>query len=659
MIIGGLLALIAVVLLPTLRFGFVYDDWWTFVSNGFLRRPGELGVLLRREAVARNIPDAFRPTLVVFDVITYQLFATSRLLHHLLSVALHLTTCWLLERWLAQLGAPVVTRAATIALFGLMAVHAEAIAVVSFREDLLAAALGLLALLVLSRGLRAPGRTRARTTGVLLLGGLVMAAACGAKMSAATLPLLWLLAEQQSPWRTKQLAPTLRALGFVALGAGVGLAIAHTVHLHGGISPYGVEHAARPNLRLYVNRVGLGPVLAQSTQIHLAYLQQMIAPYGLSPEYTDRGARWTDPATILASAALVGLLMWGVYCGLRRRRPLAALALLGALALAIPTSNLAAMPNMRADRFLYLTSVPVCLGLASLCLTAGAGLARRFGRDAETRDQTREWMWRLAPLVAYGVVQGAVLQGSVQTYASSGRLWTVALQRAPDSARAHALFTESLLAAVRRTPESEHSHSVVLTRIEGHCRNALRLDPHYELSEVCMARLALARRQWEQAHHHFSRALVLSPDRNMRLLAALAQISLDRPGLDADERKAQARMYLDRGLREYPYAPELRAVSGRIAHLTGDPEHAALEYREAESLAPERLQTIVWGLELALDLGDALAARKIWVRYRKVLGRAPEVQRASLLLRTREVERLFPSRTRTSILTDGVFPDEP
>ena len=47
----GVLGLIAVVHLPLLRFGMVYDDGWTLRSNGFLR-PGhfDLGLLLSPEA---------------------------------------------------------------------------------------------------------------------------------------------------------------------------------------------------------------------------------------------------------------------------------------------------------------------------------------------------------------------------------------------------------------------------------------------------------------------------------------------------------------------------------------------------------------------------------------------------------------------------------
>ncbi len=652
-IIGGLLGLIAVVLLPLVQFRFVYDDWWTFVSNGFLRRPSELALLLSPEAVARNIPDAFRPTLVVFDVLTYQVFGTSSHAHHLLSIGLHVLVCWLLARWLARLGAPLLLQAASMTMFGLLAVHAEAIAVISFREDLLAAALGLLALL---RATHFSQQQRG-AFGSLLLAALLMALACGAKMSAATLPLLWLLASTLRPWSASSGSWPRQAPAFSALCLGLALALAHTTYLHGGLSPYvgasasaGVESV--PNLRLYTNRVGLGPVLAQSTQIHLGYLQQITLPWGLSPEYTDRGASWSDPATVLASASLLALAGWGLWSAIRRRHPLMALAILGGFALALPTSNLAAMPNMRADRFVYLTSAPVCVGLSSALLAAGARLAGRNLSDLRTELATA---LRLAPLAVFCIVQGAVLLAAAQTYRTGGNLWTIAVERAPDSSRAHAVFAEILLAVARNTPRGEQSHELILNRVAAHCEIAKRLDRQYELPEICLARLAVARRAWGDAERHFIRALELSPDRNSRILASLAQISLDVPGVDAELRRQRSQAWLARGLRDYPYSPELRAVAGRIAHIEGDPARALEHYRDARSLAPERLQTSIWGLELALDLGDAHAARKIWVHDRKLLGRASESQRASLLLRIREVERLFPSRPQTTILFDGVF----
>lgn len=622
-VIGGLLLLITLVHLPLIGFGFVYDDGWTITANGFLRQPGDLPLLFSPEAVARHVPDAFRPTLVAFDVLAYQLLGLHAGLHHALSILLHLAVCWLAQRWIALLGAPLELRAATMALYGVLAIHAEAVAVISFREDLLAAALGLGALVLASRTLRAERRPRSRTA---LAAAALLALACGAKASAAPLPLVWLLAETLAPWSApRPLRPRLALTAALALG--VALALAHTVLLHGSVDPYGAD-----NLRLHAARVGTSAVLAHSTTIHLGYLQQILVPLGLAADYVDAGARWSDPAVALALAALLALLAYGLWAARRPGRPLAALAILGAFALALPTSNLAAMPNMRADRFMYLPSLPICLGLAALALALGRRFAARLARPPLA----------FAPLLALVIVQGSFLQAHAQVFRSNGVLWARTHHDAPGSARAQALYGEVLLAALDPEERDQPAYARVLAAVRAQCRIAEREDPLDELTHLCFARLAIAERDWASARARLERALAQSPDRNHRILAALAQVHLDAPG-PAEARHAAAFHSLERGLAEYPYAPELWAVAGRIHHRLGDPARADLHYARAFELAPERWETTLWAAELALDRGDRAAARALLRSRREFLEAAVGAERASLRRRLRDDARLFPS----------------
>jgi tetratricopeptide (TPR) repeat protein len=633
-VLGALLVLIGLVLLPQLGFGFVSDDGWTLVANGFLRVPGDLWLLFTPEAVTRNVPDAFRPGLVVFDVLTYQLLGLDARLHHAVSIALHLGVCAVLAAWLRRLGAPLALWAATVAVFGLLAIHAEAIAVVSFREDLLAALLGLLACLAASAAVR--GRLRLAAPAVLL--SLV---ACACKQSAAAVPLLWLLAEALAPWQRPR-PPTRRLLLLtLALLAGAAVVFAHTTWLYGQAGPYGAT-----NLRLQSARDGLGPVLAMSTQIHLGYLQQMLAPFGLSPEYVDRGAAWTEPATVLASAALLALLLAGLASA--RRRPLVALAILGAFALALPTSNLAAMPNMRADRFMYLPSAPVCLGLAALLLLAGRRLA----------DRLREPNAWLVPVAAFSVLQGAVLVGAGFTYRNNTTLWTLARERAPGSARAQAVTGELLIASLGAAPTRER-RDLQLAQARAHCIVAERLDPHYELPQLCFARLAAAGKDWAGAHRRFAAALAVSPDRNARIHAGLVQTSLDLPRRAADERRRITLEALDRGLAEYPYSPELHDVAGQIFHRLGEPDRARLHYQRALTLAPERGEPLLGLVALLLDLGQPLEVRDLVAANTRTWLAADVVDRTALIARHRDALRLYaPTMVRFADLV-GVFADEP
>lgn len=628
--LGGVLALVALVHLPLLGFGFVYDDGWTIVTNGYLRAPEDLPLLLGPEAAARHVPDAFRPGLVAFDLLTYQLLGLSPALHHALSVLLHVGVCAALARWLRSLGAPASLLLGSAAIFGLLAVHAEAVAVVSFREDLLAALLGLLACASASRGRRvAPA--------LLALG------ACAMKQSAAALPLAWLLAEGLAPWRPRRSWSAL-ARGGLALAAGVGAAIGFTLAVHGTLDPYGPD-----NLRVFANRVGLGPVLAASLQIHVGYLQQLVVPLGLSPEYADRAAGWSDAATLLCAGGLAGLAGYALACV--RRRPVVALAVLGALALALPTSNLLPMPNMRADRFTYLPSALACVGLAALLLAAGRWLARHVPADRRTA-------LLVAPLAAFAVLQGSLRVAAAFTYRSNSQLWSIARERAPGSARAHAVWGELLIANVPADADAE-AEARALDRAEVHCRQAERLDPAYELPQLCFARLAAAREDWPTAYRRYEAALRVSPDRNAAIFAGLAEVALDQPGIAEESRRRTALDHLQEGLAGYPYSPELQTTAGRIFHRLGEPERAMTHYDLALRLAPERPEALIGALELLLDIGRPSDATGLLLRQKTAWFAADPSLRTALVARHRDALRLFAPSVILSADPVGVFAHDP
>ena len=620
----GVLTLVALVYLPSLLYGFVYDDHWTLIGNGFLRSPEDLHLLLSPEAAARNVPDAFRPALVLFDLATYQLLGVHPLPHHALSVALYLGVCWLIDRWLRGLNAPLSLRITTVGLWGIMAIHAEVVAVVSYREDLLAAAFGLGALVLADRALTSSSRLGAIVWSVL--GAAAMLLATGSKLSAAPLPAVWLLARTLAPWGQDEARTGRRWMVAAALGLGVALMLAHRVTVYGDLSPYEGEH----DPHLHAHRVGTAAVLAASTQIHLGYLAQVFTGVGLSPEYVDFGATWSEPATVLAAASLGSLLAYGLFAALGRRRPLAALVIGGAFLLAIPTSNAIAMPNMRADRFMLLPSVPMALGLASIALALGHWLARRTARPS----------WRLAPVVGLAVLQGALAQGAMVAYRSDSRLWEIARKRAPHSARAQAISGELLIARMQGS-ERLAADPAVRARAAAFCANAVRLDPLYDVGHLCRARLAALDRDWLAAHRHFARALDLVPRRRDRVLAALASVSLDRPDLPYDDRIERAFAYLDRALREYPYVAEVAAAAARIEHRLGRPERAVPHLRRARNLHPERWDLMLAGVELLLDLGHPSLARQVHDEAENLSREAAPSRRDAILRRLADAEKLF------------------
>ncbi|MCR9161741.1 MAG: tetratricopeptide repeat protein [Nannocystaceae bacterium] len=607
---GGVLLLTAFAFGSTLTFGFVYDDHWTLLGNGFLRDLGNLPMLLGPEAARAGVPDAFRPTLVAFDALSYAVLGLSPLGHHLLSVLLHVVVTALLGVWLSKEGAPRRAVVTSMTLFGVLAIHAEAVAVVSYREDLLAATLGLGAVVVAC--------TRRPTWWNLATCALLMAVSAGAKLSAAGLPLAWLALQRLSPWDTRRSWRDVAAPG-LALALGVGIVLAFRVGVLGGIDPYGASE------RVYASRVGLGPVLAASAQIHLSYLQQLWLPRGFSPEYVDYAASWLDPATMCAVLAFAGFaaMAWAT----RERAPLVAWVIVATAVLAAPTSNLAPMPNMRADRFVYLSSVPMCVGMSAALERLGEWMRGRFDLPA------------LLPWVAMVVLQGSVLQGATAAYRSESRLWQIALRRAPDSARAHAVLGELLVARLREQPDPS-DRPLLLVRARTHCAMALHFDPHAALSHMCEARLAAVERDWPRSHAAFVRALERMHTRRERALLAIASTSLDLPGIPYDQRVTRAFSALKRARREAPFVAEVFAVSGRLRHRLGEPEGAAEDYARASDLHPERWDVVMAGVELQLDLGHTAAASDLWAEATDALDDAPPSRVHALQRRIDAARRL-------------------
>jgi tetratricopeptide (TPR) repeat protein len=245
---------------------------------------------------------------------------------------------------------------------------------------------------------------------------------------------------------------------------------------------------------------------------------------------------------------------------------------------------------------------------------------------------------------------------------SNTTLWHTAARRAPESARAHALLGLEHIATAR---QGERISDEVLTAAEQSCRHAEQLDPLYELPQLCLGSLAIARQDWALAYEHHLRAIESSVDRNDRPIAALAQLALDLPSdwfvahPDQPDRRQLALDWLERGLRAYPYSPELHAAAARVHHRLGETERALELYRRARSLRPDRWETVAAGVELALDLGDAAAAHHTWWADANLLRHADPATRTHLNRRLAAARAAPDFSLLHSLLDPGVFPDEP
>ena len=619
---AALVVLVAATFAPVLSFDLVYDDHLVLADNGFLRTRGDLLALFDGRAARAGVPDAFRPVSVIFDLLTVRLFGLAPVAHHAVSLLLAALASVLAFAWLLRRGADSAEAFAAAALFSVAAVHAEVVAVVSFREDLLAFVLAMGAALAAER--RGPA-SRLAATGLFFL-------ACQAKMSVAPLALVVALA-RLGPVGCRTGRAEAAKVG-AALGAGVVLALSARWLGAGTLAGQGADG------RLLAHTHGRAAALAAGIEAAGMGLVRLAVPLGLSPDHPDVPATWSAPAPWLLAAGFLAALLWLSGAAARGRVPAAAFVL-GGLSLAfLPVLQIVPLRNVEAERYLFVPSFVFAVGVARLL---AAWVRRRPGLGPRVA----------LPAAAYLVVQGAAAQAHARDYRSDRRMWAVAAARSPGSARAQALRALGDLAeAERRRSNEEPVPPWLLARAAAGCRAARRLDPHEGLAYLCTGRLHVYERRWRAAYRAFRRALDAGLSRADRAVAAAAHVSLD---LDEATRR-EATALLARYVETHPYAAGAAAAQGRILQRLGRVDEALAALRRARRLAPDRWDVVVWSIELALDVGDTRAAETLLTReYEALVARAPQAVRATLWRRLR-LARTLRLDTEDPRFRHGVLP---
>jgi uncharacterized membrane protein len=394
--------------LQTLEFGFIYDDYWTVVGNTHLDK--SLGELLRASGSGRTVewgmPDATRPLMSLSLWLDRRLFGLSPWGHHLQSVCLYAAVsvavfCLafaLFRRYVAALVAGLA--------FALAPLHAEVVAAVNYREDLLAT-LGLYAAAALVFW-PAPRASTLRSYTCAALFGVSLFA----KESALAGPLILgglMLVRRPPRWLARDNPP-------LALSALVVAVV--WLNWRFGMSALG-EQIPRADYP-FAER------LARAARFEVQSVMASLWPFGAQPEY--------DPLPPARALWVLGfLIILGATSLLVRRRETRFLGGAFVVALVAPvfSSPLLAPINEQADRYWFTGSLAFSLALGGWVQSAwrqGAPLAS--GR-----------LWRVAPLVAALALFSVELPSALaaaRVWSSEVELWTRGVQAAPASPRAWA-----------------------------------------------------------------------------------------------------------------------------------------------------------------------------------------------------------------------------
>ncbi len=453
-------------------FGFVYDDGWTLADNDWLTHPLHelIGLLVTGQALARHVPDATRPVMVLLEALERRVFGLSPAGYHLDSLLLYALVCALATRL-----ALVLTRQKHVALcagvfFALAPLHAEPVAAINYREDLLGA-FGVLGALVL---LYAPDNESRRVTArddtfirrrygdssarALAAGACLALGLFGKESAVAFVPLAGLIAFCL-PWARVTLGDRRRHLYVLGAVLFVFLAWRVPLALHGDDVPLAPK---RP----------FGDVLLRAARFEVRAVVDALLPIFYSPDHwrqPDASFRWTLPClSLFAGVALLGK---------NRELRVPALGIGFALLAPLACSPLFRPVNELADRYFFLG-------------TLGGGIVWAWALD---RVLARFELDRARAFTAFACLPLlAVTWPATSIWRDERSLWTAATELTPASPRAWAG-----LSRVHRIARERDAADRAMAR-------ALNADPNYAPALVTELYTDLAFGRIETAREHLA-----------------------------------------------------------------------------------------------------------------------------------------------------------
>ena len=387
--------------------GFVGDDHIYIENNPFVRDPANLRLLVDPKFYLEKhgILLSSRPVFLASLMIDRALWGAVPAGYHATNVALHAANSVWVFALASALALPPPAPLWAGIFFAVHPIQTEAVDVVSFRPDLLAAFFLFFALwlYVRARGKRPPGVAALIVSSAALYGlGLL------SKEMAATLPLLVVLVEVFFPepkGRRGRLAGALAAYGVVACGY-LGFWIPRfrysDARVGGALSALLDRWAAPfwPSPGQDWSRLAPGrarvfaPISWEWSALHadrrawvLTVIKSLAQELRLlvwpSPLVADRAPwvarHWADLGVLPWLEALLAV---AVFASLgRRRAPAAAFGAAWCLTTLLPVSNVIPLYNPVAERYLYL----VAAGAAFSAAWAVARLARGRGEGVKNR----------------------------------------------------------------------------------------------------------------------------------------------------------------------------------------------------------------------------------------------------------------------------------
>lgn len=446
--------------------------------------------------------------------------------HHATNVLLHAINVLLAFAVFRRLTGGLAAATVIAALFAVHPLHAEPVAWISGRKDLLCAFFWLLTLAAYWRYCRRPS-----SPGLALV-VLLFALGMASKVTMMTLPVVLLLLDWQPlgrVWEWKRLPNclTMLVLEKVPMILVAGLAAWWAVQLH--VSEGGIRS---------LDAVPLGVRLMNATHVYALHLCQLAAPVGLTIHYpyAENGPGLPVFAASLALLSVISI----ASLTLARRMPLLLAGWLWYLLTLAPSVGLARVDSfLTADRYTYVPMLGVYLMLGVL-----------FDALLRQRPALRR------PAVAAATLAVLALAGA--TFAQA-RVWRDDLSL---FGRAVLVYPDSPTAlngygtALRRAGRIDEARQVFEQARAG-------TGPFRILPTMNLAMIAASEQDWQKARDYLGEIVAGNPEYSPAY-SALAQVIRDQAAIAVDAERGALE-------REARIAAAQAACAGGVAEAQTQP----------------------------------------------------------------------------------------
>ncbi len=569
-------ALVAVIYFPATQAGFVWDDSIITTLKAVRSWEGiwelwfEPGSAYRGEGDLRE--SHYWPLLYTTFWLEHKLWGFSPAGYHIVNILIHFANTVLLWRLLVRLAVPGAWFVA--AVFATHPLHAESVAWIIARKDMLATLFCLSSLLVWLRFVESPSRGR-YAVAILLFAAAMLSKSVVVVFPATLLILQW--------WKNGRITwgDLLRTAPFFLVGFAIAVGDLLFYQTKG---PFSLDYSIAERILIAAHALWF-------------YVGKLLWPMELAVIYPHWDVNVADPVGWLyvVTAAAVAAALWFLRDRIGRG-PLAC-ALFFAIMLS-PTLGFIDYRYMQysfvADRYQYLGGIGVIL----LFVAAAAYGAQRLP------DLPRKAAKGAA--LAMLVLLGAATWNHAAVYKDQVTLFRHVVSLNPQARNAHRILAlelrkqgklEEALSfariAVEKRPDSYRAHNtlgVVFFKLkrydeaEKQFRSALKINPHYAKAFLNLGVVSSKQRRYEEAVRRYRLAVKADPAYALSHAAmgdTLFQLGRYEEAVSSMERALLLKPDL-------PMAPRLYDLMGQSLRKMGRHEEAQRYLRRAKELAPEQ-----------------------------------------------------------------------